>query len=529
MDFWPSLSQFGTKKQISTISILPKTSYFLKRIPRTDFDIRQLSQRSLLSLCDSRCLRQFAPSLIRAHGPGAIFPLASTHQHLFSFDYHHGGGLRYWYIIPASERDSLGQIFQRETDSICLEHGNILIDPLMFDKYGIRYHRIVQYPNEIIILAAGALCQSFTENAAWNETIEFALPSWIYDGHANVQISCQCKLPISSLSKTIAEDPFHHDKIQKYIDIYLNIDTDNKYVTDTTKEYLATNVTSTLFDASLTPWNESADQLSIPFIETSLFENSTQEAGDYLNQTISGDNTVLNTSNELPDFTTLYQFETMMNSTDELQLSLLEGFNERTIRETVESPYMLSLEDIADLLSTPPATTLASTSHSNMQIDEYDNNQETSLDSSSVMNINEPTADTHGQNEVIQNDIRRHFAGCRKIILKQSQIPPYHKYAFVYHRTNRQAEYNRKRRINRLLFGHNCHVEYATGRSQTSNRNQISETWNIAVRQVPENITEDLLHNLFIGCQSMKYVPARTVHNTKTSVTSATKTKLLWG
>ncbi len=150
------------------------------------------------------------------------------------------------------------------------------------------------------------------------------------------------------------------------------------------------------------------------------------------------------------------------------------------------------------------------------------------------------------RNEVTHNDIRCHFVGCIKVTMKQSQLPPYLKYvnnyrlfycnqysilsyAFVLHRTARNAECNRRRPINRLIFGYNCHVEYANSPSHLFSEPQIAEIWNVTVRQIPENITEECLRNLFLGCHSMKYIPARVINNVKTTATSTTENKLLWG
>ncbi len=130
--------------------------------------------------------------------------------------------------------------------------------------------------------------------------------------------------------------------------------------------------------------------------------------------------------------------------------------------------------------------------------------------------------------------------------MKQSQLPPYFKYvsnywlfycnqypfrryAFVHHRTAWKAEYNRKRPINHLIFGSNCYVEYANSHSHVFSKPQIAKIWNVTVRQIPKNITEECLHNLFIRCHSMKYISARIINNMKTTVISITKSRLLWG
>lgn len=231
--FWLSLSHSDNQQQLSTVSTIPKQSFFLKRVHRMNFDIHQLPRQSLLKLCDDNLLHQFVPSLIRAHGPGAIFPLASARQRLFSFNYHHEGGIRYWYIIPASERKALEHVFQQSENSGCLDHGQILIDPLMLDKYKISYYRLTQRPHEIVVLAAGTLSQSFTEDAIWSETIDFALPSWIDDGHATALTLCSCQSNIIRVPEIIDVKSFSPTLVQRYITSNLNIITDDKSSSNT--------------------------------------------------------------------------------------------------------------------------------------------------------------------------------------------------------------------------------------------------------------------------------------------------------
>lgn len=222
-DFWVSLSQYNNQQQIASVSTIPAQSFFLKEVHRIDFSIHRLPRQSLLRFCNKNLLREFVPSLTRTHGPCGIFPLASARQRLFTFNYHHVGGTRYWYIIPASEREALERVFEHQANSVCLDHGHILIDPSMFDKYNIRYHRLTQEPNEIVILAAGVLSQSFTGNASWSETIDFALPSWLDDGHSNVQIKCSCKPNLTLFPTVIDTKAFNPVLIQRYIRTCLSI------------------------------------------------------------------------------------------------------------------------------------------------------------------------------------------------------------------------------------------------------------------------------------------------------------------
>jgi hypothetical protein len=228
--FWQSLSYSNDRKQQrSNLTIFPNKSFYSTRSRQSYFDLHRLPKLSLLKLGGSKVLRHCVPSLLRAHGPGAIFPLASADHRLFSIDYHHEGGNRQWYIIPADERQKLELVLKRQNSSICLEYKNLLINPSLFDKYHIRYHRLIQHPNEFVVLAAGALAQGFAENASWNETIGFALPSWLQDGHAAAQtLPCNCYLNHASLLEPIDISQFRYELVQRWSTTNLSRPTNDK-------------------------------------------------------------------------------------------------------------------------------------------------------------------------------------------------------------------------------------------------------------------------------------------------------------
>lgn len=234
--FWSSLSNPDHKLSQSSVSVLPHKTLFYQKWHRKYFAIHSVPRQSLLKLGGNEVVNQFTPCLTRAHGPSAIFPLATARQRLFSLVYHHHGGARHWYVIPAYERESLKKLVQKQDSSNCLEHQELLIDPVVLEKYQIRYHRIVQYANEFVVLSAGALTQSFTADANWNESVAFALPSWIEDGHANFcEAPCQCNIKASSIPKMIDVSLFKNELIQKYIDKYLNnVDNDNVSIAEST-------------------------------------------------------------------------------------------------------------------------------------------------------------------------------------------------------------------------------------------------------------------------------------------------------
>ncbi|CAF1474734.1 unnamed protein product, partial [Adineta steineri] len=187
--FWLSVSCLNKQKRHLNISLSPNKSYFDTKTSGSYFDIHRLPGLSLLKIGGKEVTEQCVPSIKIAHGPGSILPLSCARQHLFSIDYHHEGGAHHWYIIPSSQRDLLQSIINKQNSSSCLDHGQILIDPLMLDRYHIRYHRVIQRPNEFVVLSCGTLAQSFTEDASSSESIDFALPSWIEEGHANNSMS----------------------------------------------------------------------------------------------------------------------------------------------------------------------------------------------------------------------------------------------------------------------------------------------------------------------------------------------------
>lgn len=191
---------------------------------RSYFDIHRLPASSLLRLGGKALTNQFVPTVTRATTTGAIFRLTTAKQHLLSIHYHHEGGQNHWYIIPSSERQNLQRILNQYNTAVCLDHGQIVIDPSVLDKYHVRYHRIIQNPNEFIILSAAALSQSFTTSANWGESIVFALPSWIEKAHhLGSNLRCRCSIPYNQLSPMIDMSLFESNHLYQFITSYLSI------------------------------------------------------------------------------------------------------------------------------------------------------------------------------------------------------------------------------------------------------------------------------------------------------------------
>ena len=216
--FWSSLPSSMNERRPLNTSFSVNKSFFSEKTSRVYFDIHRLPKQSLLKLCGKKVARQFVPRIRKAYGPVSIFTLSSNRLDLFSIDYHHDGGNRYWYIIPNCERSAFKSLIDRQYPSLCLDHEQLLIHPSVLDKNFVRYHRIVQSPNEFVVLSAGALAQSFTDGASWSESVDFALPSWIEDGHAtNHAFTCQCDISVDPLRETIDIKLFKREAMQKYI------------------------------------------------------------------------------------------------------------------------------------------------------------------------------------------------------------------------------------------------------------------------------------------------------------------------
>jgi hypothetical protein len=221
--FWWSLPHSSNEQHQSLISVFPTKSFFYEKMAKIYFDIHRIPEQSLLKLGGRHVTDRFIPCLVKTHESGGVFPLHSVRQRLFLLDYHHEGGSRYWYIIPAQERDTLRRTLEEKNLSLCQDHGKFLIDPVVLDRCHIRYHRIVQNPNEFVVLAAGVLSQSFTTAASWSESVAFALPSWIDDGHANsLAPSCQCNISTDSSSEIIDIGPIRRELMKRDLDVFLN-------------------------------------------------------------------------------------------------------------------------------------------------------------------------------------------------------------------------------------------------------------------------------------------------------------------
>ncbi|CAF1391337.1 unnamed protein product [Adineta steineri] len=468
--FWLLLPNGSNTQHISSISQINSQSLFLKRVQRDQFDFHQLPFQSLLKLSGKRFCNQYSSRLIKAHGPAAIFPLSSNKQNLYQLNYHHEGGIRYWYIIPSEERKKFENIFKETNPSICVQHDQILIDPLLFQKYNIKYKKVIQNSGEILILSGGILSQSFTQHEILCESIHFGLPSCFYNEFTVNSSLCQCKLSSSSnQDESIDLNLYNHENIQKYLQINTQQNEDILFLDNINEEDF-------LMDTSDT-------SMTFTQIHNETDFNELFSSEDFPNDICMNNNEPVSlTSEQVLNILDIPSSSSSSSSNDQSinkqtysktnKFSRITNHNEFIIKKATKNQYEVDLKKILYL-----------------------------------SNLNK---------QITKNHLGNYFIGSTKIIFKQSQLPPHLNYAFIFHHTNLQAEYNRKRAISSSRFGSNCQIEFVKNLDELSNENELNEKWNIVIQQIPENVTENDLIKLF-NCQKMKYIPSRIVPKSNTN------------
>ncbi len=103
------------------------------------------------------------------------------------------------------------------------------------------------------------------------------------------------------------------------------------------------------------------------------------------------------------------------------------------------------------------------------------------------------------------------------------------RYAFVLHRTFRDAEHNLQRPIDYDLLGPKCRIEYANGYSAPFHNHYNFDNKTLVVSRIPGNVSENDLHRLFAGCRTVKYCPARNIHLSTTMMETKNKNRTLLG
>ncbi|UJR10273.1 hypothetical protein I4U23_014480 [Adineta vaga] len=501
-DFWSLLTKSNEHHSKSSISILPDESLFYRNLDQKSFSIHSLPEQSLFNVSENQSTKEYQSCLTRTHGPGSIFPLTSSRQQLPSLIYHYEGGARYYYIIPNSQRKLLNTVFTDLNFSSCLEHGEVLIDPILLDRHQIRYHRIVQNPNEFVVLAAGALSQSFTENACWNESIDFALPNWIDDNHMNYQNSlCQCKSRILTLPRAVDSKLFSHSLKNQYIQTYLNTD------------YRA--------NASINP---------VPIHSSAIVDVVKEEPYDSLISFPSRDNGSINkhhSEQAVDDFIKQNQLQRTnesYNATGERSSPTepMEYNSNDNILKT--SSLSITTAELQNTSSIPSSITAihAETTRRHVSRKSKSNNF-------NKIEIRQRTLVASGLRSSINKlELHCYFINSVKVTIKQA-VSTSDKYAFIVHKTIKDALHNFAQPIDYKFLGPKCRVKYIASPPSISTVHDSQYSRIVVVRNIPQHANETDLHRLFPNCSVERFDPARSIYRKNATANMANAYKILTG
>lgn len=103
------------------------------------------------------------------------------------------------------------------------------------------------------------------------------------------------------------------------------------------------------------------------------------------------------------------------------------------------------------------------------------------------------------------------------------------RYAFIVHRTFRDAQYNLQQPIDYNVLGPKCYIEYANDYPASSYNYHNYDRKTIMVSRIPDDVSKNDLYRLFIGCRTIKYYSARYVHRAGTTMAIKNEKKLLLG
>lgn len=127
----------------------------------------------------------------------STFPWHTEDMDLYSLNYLHSGAAKTWYFIPPRHAAA----FERLVDSLfpltsahCeahLRHKTVLISPDLLTLHGIPFHRVTQYPGQLIVTFPYAYHAGFNHGFNVAEATNFATPRWVLYGIACRKCTCR--------------------------------------------------------------------------------------------------------------------------------------------------------------------------------------------------------------------------------------------------------------------------------------------------------------------------------------------------
>lgn len=154
---------------------------------------------------------------------GDLYTVFAFHVESFNLpavNYLHSGDRKVWYAIPSSQRKEMEKLANElgNSDNVnCdnfIRHKTLMIPPSTLKKYGIKFSRVEQHKNEIIIIFSGTYHAGF--NCGFNiaESINFGSHEWL---KMFPQFkTCNCKGDLNSAYEKIRKclNMFYEREIQ---------------------------------------------------------------------------------------------------------------------------------------------------------------------------------------------------------------------------------------------------------------------------------------------------------------------------
>jgi histone demethylase JARID1 len=96
---------------------------------------------------------------------------------LNSINYSHKGGIKTWYVIPASDKGKFDEFVGKKTnDPEFLDRITFMLNPLEIKKAGIRIYRTYQRPGDYICTFFKAYHAGFSQGFNVGEAVNFVCP-----------------------------------------------------------------------------------------------------------------------------------------------------------------------------------------------------------------------------------------------------------------------------------------------------------------------------------------------------------------
>ncbi|CAF1268804.1 unnamed protein product [Adineta ricciae] len=476
INFWAHLSNGNEKRTLqSNISIIQNKSLFYQKWNKKYFSIHRVLKQSLLKLAGTRFIDKMHSNLLYTDGNCAIFPLETHPNKLSSIIFHHQGGPRYWYIIPSSQEHLLQKYF---LSNKCVYHQQYLIDPSLLDRYNIRYHRIVQRSNEIVVLASGSYHESFSLGGLLNESIDFALPHWINDDHIlNQYDSCQCLAEQTKFYQRIPLYLFDKNDVKTYIEKY-------------SKEFSQEGEEKSSMEKEQSS-ECSEESLSLLSNQSFQVQNVEEEEDFYSTNTFS--NTPINNyenllTNECVQPSPLLS-GTMWNSCEEFA-SIDDVFNvifDDSSAETEQQKLFTNTDEKHD----------RKISKTDLPLQKHSDCYRKLL----LFNI---------FSNITKSQLYKQFPAAVKIVIKPCQTSPSTNYATIRYKRAKDAKRDFISPPNLASLGSKCSLAYENESACSVSVDQTYNDRKIVVQDIPQYVTETNLQNLFPLCTISRYCPAKT-------------------